>query len=279
MDFTISRISVLFLFLLLSVSAFSQEEATAESAEDQPASAVSLYNDGLTKLKDKDYTAALPLMVEAIAAADTTSETDQKVIGLAQRNGAIAAYYVGTDQRKEEKIADAIETFKMGIEYNPTFYANFIGLAQALDDNGDKVEAVTAYLKAAEVCAQSDKTADKVESMETKAMNTVIRLYVDKDMDQTLAAADAFLAMKESADIYAYKARALQGKGQSQEALAAAEKALATLGEGDNADMLYFAKGEIHEALGQKDDAIAAYQKAGGKYADSAKYKISELQK
>lgn len=279
MDFTITRISVLFLFLLLSVAGFSQEEASAEGAEDQPASAVSLYNEGLTKLKAKEYEAALPMFVEAISVADSSSETDVKVIGLAQRNGAIAAYYVGTAQRKAEQLAEAAETYQTGIDYNPGFYANYIGLAQALDDQGDKVAAVTAYLNAADICGKSDKTKDKVESMENKATNTVIRLYVDKKMDEAVTAADAFLAVKESADIYTYKARALQANGKSQDALAAIEKAGTLIAEGDNADMFHFAKGEIHEALGQKADAIAAYQKAGGKYADAAKYKVSELEK
>lgn len=279
MDFTITRISVLFVFLLLSVSGFSQEEASAEGAAEQPATAVSLYNEGLTKLKAKEYGDALPLMVEAIAAADTTSETDVKVIGLAQKNGAIAAYYLGTQQRKDDQLDEAAETYQLGIEYNSSFYANYIGLAQVLDDKEDKVAAVTAYLKAAEVCGQSPKTQDKVESMENKATNTVIRLFVDKKMDETLAAAEAYLAQKEATDIYTYQARALQEKGKSQEALAAIEKAEASVSEGDNADMLYFAKGEVHAALGQKDAAIAAFQKAGGKYADAAKYKVSELEK
>ena len=55
--------------------------------------------------------------------------------------------------------------------------------------------------------------------------------------EEALAAAEAYLEMKEAADIYTYKARALQAKGQSDEALAAVEKAMASLGENDNADM------------------------------------------
>ena len=98
-------------------------------------------------------------------------------------------------------------------------------------------------------------------------------------MDETLAAAEAYLALKETGDIYTYQARALKAKGQSEAALTAVEKAMAVIGEGDNADMCYFAKGEILEAMGQKQEAINAYQKAGGKYADMAKYRVSELEK
>lgn len=275
MNFTITRFSILNLLVMLSVSAFSQNDAAA----DAPASAVSLYNDGLEKLKAKDYEGALPLMVAAIEHADTASETDLKVIGLAQRNGAIAAYYVGTDQRKAEQLEDAIASYRLGIEYDPNFYANYIGLAQALDDHDAKVEAVSAYLAAAAVCAKSEKTKDKVESMETKATNTVIRLFLDGKMDETLAAGEAFLAVKESADVYCYQAKALLAKGKKDDAAGAADKAVALLAQDSNADLCYFTKGEVYEALGQKAEAVSAYKMAGGKYADAAKYKVDELEK
>ncbi|PHN01546.1 hypothetical protein [Flavilitoribacter nigricans] len=278
MHLTITRISLLFFLLALSVTGYSQEEASSETAETAP-SAVSLYNEGLEKLKAKEFEAALPLLVDAIAAADTTSETDVKVIGLAQRNGAIAAYYVGTGQRKAEELEKAIETYQLGIEYNPDFYANHIGLAQALDDNEQKVEAVSAYMKAAEVCNMSEKTKDKVESMENKATNTVIRLFLDDKVDETLAAAEAFLALKETSDVLTYKAKALAAKGDNSGALAAADKAVAMVSEAANKDLVYFTKGEIHQALGQNDAAIESYKMAGGKYADAAQYKISELEK
>lgn len=278
MHLTITRISVLFFLLALSVTGFSQEEASAETAEAAP-TAVSLYNDGLTKLKAKEFEAALPLLVDAIAAADTTSETDVKVIGLAKRNGAIAAYYVGTSQRKADELDQAIESYQLGIDYNPGFYANHIGLAQALDDKDEKVKAVGAYMKAAEVCGMSEKTKDKVESMETKATNTVIRLFLDKKVDATLEAAEAFLAIKESADVLVYKAKALAAKGDNTAALTAAEKAAGMLDDAANKDLVYFTKGEIHQALGQSSEAIESYKMAGGKYADAAQYKISELEK
>jgi hypothetical protein len=238
-----------------------------------------LYNDGLTKLKAKEFEAALPLLVDAIAAADTTSETDVKVIGLAKRNGSIAAYYVGTSQRKADELDQAIESYQLGIDYNPDFYANHIGLAQALDDKDEKVKAVSAYMKAAEVCGMSEKTQDKVESMETKATNTVIRLFLDDKVDETLEAAEAFLATKESADVLVYKAKALAAKGDNAAALTAAEKAAGILDAAANKDLVYFTKGEIHQALGQSAQAIESYKMAGGKYADAAQYKISELEK
>lgn len=278
MHSTITRISVLFFLLALSVTGYSQDEGTAEATEAAP-TAVSLYNDGLTKLKAKEYDAALPLLVDAIAAADTTSETDLKVIGLAKRNGSIAAYYLGTSQRKADQMDEAIETYQLGIDYNPDFYANHIGLAQALDDKGDKVKAVGAYMAAAKVCDMSDKTKDKVESMETKATNTVIRLFLDEQVDETLEAAEAYLAIKESPDVLTYKAKALAAKGNNDGALTAIGKAADMADQAANKDLVYFTKGEIHQALGQSSDAIASYKMAGGKYADAAKYKITELEK
>lgn len=278
MHSTITRISVLFFLLSLSVTGFSQDEGTAEATEAAP-SAVSLYNDGLTKLKAKEFDAALPLLVDAIAAADTTSETDLKVIGLAKRNGAIAAYYLGTDQRKADKTDEAVETYQLGIDYNPDFYANHIGLAQALDDKGEKVKAVGAYMMAAEVCNKSEKTKDKVESMENKATNTVIRLFLDEKVDETLEAAEAYLAIKESPDVLTYKAKALSAKGDNAAALTAIEKAAGMADQASNKDLVYFTKGEVHQALGQNSEAIDSFKMAGGKYADAAQYKITELEK
>ena len=85
------------------------------------ATAASLYNDALAKLKAKDYGAALPLFEQAIEKADPAVETDAKVVQLAKRNGAIAAYYVGNDLRKDDKNEEALATYDKGIEYASGF--------------------------------------------------------------------------------------------------------------------------------------------------------------
>ena len=78
----------------------------------QEASAASLYNDGLAKLKAKEYDGSMELMEQALAAADSSSETDIKVMKLAKKNGAFASYYVGTKVRKEKDFKQALEIFR-----------------------------------------------------------------------------------------------------------------------------------------------------------------------
>lgn len=274
MNFSLTRFLILALLVSISLPLVAQEETTVDST----ASAVSLYNEGLTQLKAKEYATALPLFQQAIEVADPEVENDAKVIKLAQRNGAIAAYYVGNEYRKAKELDAALETYELGITYSPTLYVNYIGKAQTLDEQEAKVAAVDAYLDAAEICGQSEKTQDKVESLETKATNIVIRAYLDEDHELAIAGAEAFRAKKETADVLCYQAKALSDQGQQQEAAAAIAQAVSLLDQGGNADLCYFTKAEIHEALGQKEEAIAAYKKAKGKYEDAAKYKISELE-
>lgn len=249
-------------------------------AQEEDASAASLYNDGLTKLKEKDYSAALDMMAQALEAVDSTSETDMKVMALAQRNGAIAAYYSGSELRKAEDWDAAIEAYDMGISMNPDFYANYVGRAQALEGKGDDLTAVTAYIEAGKMAEKSPKNASKAESFYGKAENFAGIAYGNKEYDKAIELAQAFLELRESADVYYYLAASQLKKGQASDALPNATKAVELAVDMDDNGKFYMLKGEIHEALGQTADAIAAYQMiTGGKYLERAKYQIDQLNK
>lgn len=238
--------------------------------------AVSLYNTGLEKLKAKNFKEALPLLEQAISKADSTSETDQKVVKLAQRNGSIAAYYLGTDQRKDEKLDDALGTFEKGIGLDSSFYANYIGRAQVLEDQDKDAQAVRAYLMAAHA-AQKSKKDDKVDDLVSKAGNIAAVNWGKKNWDKAIASAKAFLEEKETADIHYYLGQALMEKKQYDEAIEHGKKA-AELATGEDKDKSYYGLGEIYEAAGQKDNAIAAYKNvSGSKYGERAKYKVTQL--
>lgn len=259
-------------FLALMVAFFGI--VTFTQAQDG-ATAASLYNDALAKLKAKDFDAALPLFEQAIETADPESETDSKVVKLAKRNGAIAAYYVGNDLRKSDKFEEALATYDKGIEYASGFYANYIGRAQALEGKGDNVEAIKAYVMAAEMSEKGGK-ADKAGDLINKAENFAAVAWGDKKWDDAISYAETFLALKETADAHYYMAQSLQEKGENQKALEHAEKALAMAG--DDKNKFYFTKAEIHEALGQTSEAVDAYKMVGGsKYGERAKYKVDQL--
>ena len=148
------RIAFLTTIVLLSGFALNAQD---EAVSDAEASAVSLYNKGLELVKAKNYTEALPLMEQAIEKADPESESDAKVIKLAKRNGAIAAYYVGNGQRKGDDCESALATYEKGVSYSSGFYANYIGRAQALECLDKAKESVSAYLEAGDVCLKAKK--------------------------------------------------------------------------------------------------------------------------
>lgn len=269
-------LTVLLFMLGFATVSFAQEDA----------SAASLYNDGLAKLKAKDYAAALPLMEKAIEMADPESETDAKVIGYAKQNGAIAAYYLGSDQRKDKDYEAAIETFKKGMDMNPGFYANYIGYAQALDGNGNDLEAVKAYVGAAKVAGKSAKTKDKAEDYISAAETKVKNATIKKEYDESIALGKAYMeARGEEMDTYSprfhyYYGSALKEKGEVSDALAHADKAISAAEEGEDSSRYYLLKGECHQALGQKSEAIEAYQMVKtGDYKKVADYNIQQLSK
>lgn len=256
-------------FSLLLIATFGL--FTLLSAQDE--TAASLYNDGLAKLKAKEYSDALSLLEKAIDMADPAE--DQKVLKLAQRNAAFASYYVGNALRKEKKYDEAQEVYQKGIGYSTSVYSNYVGIAQVLEAKGEVVASVKAYLKAADMTRKAgrDERADKLVS---KASNFAAVAWGKKDWDEAAAAAQAFIDVKENAESYYYMGLALKEKGKLSEALESVDKAI-ELAEED-VDRIYYAKGEIHEALGQKSAAIEAYKMVkDAKYVERAKYQIEQL--
>ena len=138
-----------------------------------------------------------------------------------------------------------------------------------------QAEAVKAYLKAADMTrkAGKDERADKLVS---KAGNFAAIAASKKQYDKAVEAAQAYLDVKDDANAHYYLAVGLKGKGSNDKALEHINKALEmTETEKDRA---YFAKAEIHEALGQKAQAIEAYKMVkDAKYAERAKYKVEQL--
>ncbi len=255
----------LLLVLPLGQTAWAQEEATAAS----------LYNDAVAKLKAKEYEAAFDLMGQALEVADP--EADAQVIKLAKQNGAIAAYYLGTTQRKADDFESALATYEKGVEYNPAFYQNIVGKAQALEGLDNKAEAIKAYLEAGSKATAANK-ADKAESYVSKAGNIVAVTYGDKDYDQVVSLGNAYLEVAEDADVHYYISAALREQGNPSDALAHIEKAIEAGGSADDGKFL-MTKGIILEDLNQPDAALEAYKQiTSGKYADQAKGRVDALE-
>jgi tetratricopeptide (TPR) repeat protein len=255
--------SALFSFILI----------TGINAQDDAKTAASLYNEGLAKAKEKAYLEALDLMEQAIAKA--TEEENEQVIDLAKKNGTRAAYGAGNIHRKAGDHDQALAAFEKGIEYNPAYYTNYVGKAQTLEGKGSKKEAIIAYLAAADVAAKANK-ADKAAQYVKKSTNMIAKAKSAKDWANTQAYAEAFLEVKESADVHYYLASALKESGDSAKAIEHLDKAC-EMAKGD-ASKYYYLKAQTHEKLGQKESAVAAYKKVtDAKYTEMAQYKIGEL--
>ena len=77
----------------------------------QDATAASLYNKGLASLKAKDYETGYPQIMEALKAAE--AEGNDKVATLAKKNGAKAAYNLGSAKRKAKAYDEALELLSL----------------------------------------------------------------------------------------------------------------------------------------------------------------------
>ncbi len=261
------------LSLLLLMVGFGMVIAQDEAATE---SAASLYNDGLAKLKAKEYLEAYDLLMKSIEVADPTE--DAQVLKLAKGNGAICAYYAGTTLIKEEKYDEAMEKFEKGLELNPKSYTCAYGKAKVYDDQDKTTMAVESYMNAATVATEAGK-ADRAERYSSRAGNLVGLAYGDEKYDEAIEAGEKFLESTDDKDVRYYMAKCLIAKGQPSDALAHAEKAL-EMGGLEEEGKYQMIVAESYEAAGNNDAAAMAYSKVpAGKYAEVAKYKANDLKK
>ena len=199
------------------------------------------------------------------------------MMSLAKKNGAVAAYNAGNAERKNKAYDAALELYQKGIELNPDNSSNYEGVARSLEAKGEKIDAVKAYLEAA-AKGEAEGKADRAEKRAKKAQTMVGKLFVSKSYADAIAAGEAFVSMKDDdSEVHYYLSRSYAESGDSEKAVASAEKAIALSADAP-ADKYYYAHATQLEALGKKADAIAAYKMiTGEKYKKQAEYKISEL--
>ncbi len=261
------------LFCLFGISLGCLIVSPTMSAQEK--SAASVYNDGLALLKAKDYESGLTAMEEALAMAQEIN--DEKIIGLAMRNGSVAAYNVGNARSKDQNYEGAIKAYIRGIELSPENSSLYEGLARVYEEQGESVKAVTEYVTAGDKGIAENK-ADRAESRYKRAGTIVGKLYVAKDFDTAVAAGEAFIALKkDDADVYYYVSRAHAEKGSNELALEHINTAISLSGDSVN-DKFYYALASTLEAVGKNDEAVTAYKKITDEtYKAHAEYRIREL--
>ncbi len=260
----------------MSAMAFAFFALTASTIQAQDApTAAGTYNDGLAQLKAKDYENGLMNMEKALELA--TADENEQIIGLAKKNGAIAAYNVGNAKRKAKAYDEAMSYYNKGIELSPSYSSNYEGIARVHEDKGDKVEAVKAYIVAAQKAEETDD-AKKAVSRYKKAEVLTGKTYVGKDYTTAIEMAKAYTAAKQdNAEVYYYLSRSQAAAGSGDDAIASMEMAISKSGDAVP-DKYTFYLAEQLEKAGKNAEAAAAYRKVTEeKYKAQAEYRAGQL--
>lgn len=240
--------------------------------------AAATLNMGTQLRNDKDFDGALNAYVKALEAGQEAES--EKVVKIAKANGTRVAYVRGNELKKEEQYEKALETYNKGIGLDSSYYKNFLGHAQSLEELDQPIKAMKGYLKAGDICRadEDEEIVAKGEKMYKKAANMVAVTWSDKDWDTVVEMANIFLEKQESADVHYYLGDALLEKGMADKALMHAAKAMETgeLDE-DTKGKYLMLKGGALEKQGKTAEAIEAYKMVSGKYTESASYRIKEL--
>jgi tetratricopeptide (TPR) repeat protein len=241
----------------------------------QDKTAAGVYNEGLALLKAKDYEQGLTMMEEALTMAQEIN--DEKIISLAMKNGAIAAYNVGNSRREAKNYEGAVKAYNRGIELNPEYSSLYEGVARAYDEQDQEVAAVKAYILAGDKGVVEGKD-DRAESRYSRAVTVVGKLYVAKDYDRAIKAGNAYIELKnDNADVYYYVSKAQAEKGDNQSAIENINKAIELAGDA-SPDKYIYAQASTYEALGKNAEAVEAYKKITEEtYKAQAEYRIREL--
>lgn len=261
---TFQKLTIFFLLsFFVASTAFGQDKKTAAG----------VYNEGLALLKAKDYAAGYTLMEEALTLAET--DENEKVLKLAKKNGATAAYNVANTKRKAGSLDEALVLYNRGIELNPEYASNFRGKGMVFEKQGNKLEAINTYLKAAGIYTAGDK-ADKANDIYKKTQNIVGKAYIAKSYDEAIKLATAHLAVKQTADVNYYLGKSQLAQEKMDEALVSIDKAISMATKPE--DKYFDAKATILEKQGKNAEAVAEYKKiTGEKYKPRAEQKIKTL--
>ncbi|MEL6124170.1 MAG: tetratricopeptide repeat protein [Bacteroidota bacterium] len=241
----------------------------------QEKTAAGLYNEGFALLKAKSYEEGLVLLEEALVKAE--ADGNEEVTKLAKKNGAVAAYNIGNAKRKAKALDEAMTYYSKAIALNPDYSSSYEGIARTLEAQGKKLEAVAQYVDAAQRATAEGKE-DRAASRYKKARTMIGKMYVAKDYDNAIAAAQEFAKVNANdADVHYYLSKSLAEKGDTETAVTHISKAIELAGA-SSPDKYYYAHGSQLEKLGKSTEAIAAYKKiTDDKYKKQADYRISEL--
>lgn len=242
-------------------------------AQDAEKTAAGLYNEGLALLKAKNYADGLNILEQALTKAE--ADGNEKVIGLAKKNGAMAAYNLGNSKRKAKAYDEAAALYAKGQTMNPTYASNYIGAARVLDAQGDKEGALKAFLDAADKAKAANSTKKADEAFK-RGKSVLTSLYNAKKYAKVVSLGKDFLAKSQNADVNYYVGKSLMQTDGHADAVTYFDAALAA--NPTKKDRVIYAKAQSLEKLGKNADAVAAYKLiTDEKYKANAAHKVSTL--
>lgn len=255
----------------LSLSLFMFSFANAQDATEK--TAAGLYNEGLALLKQKNYADGLVSLEAALAKAET--DGNEKVIGLAKKNGSMAAYNLGNAKRKANALDEAAASYEKGISLNPSYPSNYIGSARVLADKGDKAGAMNGFLTAADK-ANAANDAKKSDEAIKRAKSILTELYNAKTHAKVIELGKVFLAKSPNPDVNYYVGKSMMETNAHADAVSFFDAALAA--NPSKKDRVIYAKAQSLEKIGKNADAVAAYKMiTDEKYKANATHKIAQL--
>ena len=243
------------------------------------------YNAGIEAANDQStYAVARAKFAEAAQGADEASDAE-----LARKARSYAAqldYRLGTAAFRSEEFEAALTHYTNGSDIYPSYVRNQYGRGLALKKLGRMEEALEAW-KVVAADTRDRKTALTAlgairDHFYFQASSAVSRRgAVAADADRALTALGELTKYIEEPDAnyHYYSAVAYQIKGDFSDALGAADQAL-ELHTGSRTDKakIWFVKGEVLVALGDKDAAKVAFQNAAyGSYKPSAEHYLETL--
>jgi tetratricopeptide (TPR) repeat protein len=235
------------IFSLIAFFALSLTMINAQDAEEK-ITATNTYNKALALLKEKNYDEGLPLMKQATA------------------------------KSKAKAYDEAIAIFKEGIAYDSTNAKNFYGIGNALKKQGKSLDATEYLVQAATMYKEAGKEKNIKSIM--KGLNSMSgKAYTSDKFEESITIGEKALAVMDHASISYYVSRSYLETGNNEKALEMATKAIEVSSAADAVeDKYYIAQAKAYVAMGNKADAIAAYEKVTGeKYLEQAKYQIGKL--
>lgn len=258
---------VCFVLLLLTLPLLQAQEAEKTAA--------GLYNEGLALLKAKNYADGLNILEQALTKAE--ADGNEKVIDLAKKNGAMAAYNLGNSKRKAKAYDEAAALYAKGQIMNPSYPSNYIGAARVMDAKGDKEGALKAYLDAADKASAANKTK-KVDEAYKRGKSVLTSLYNEKAYAKVVSLGKEFLTKSQNADVNYYVGKSLMQTDGHADAVTHFDAALSA--NPAKKDRVIYAKAQSLEKLGKNADAVAAYKMiTDEKYKANAAHKVTTLQK